>query len=208
MNDLLRKIGALQRSDVKETIDARMGEFSALGKKSSEEQFKELCFCLLTANFSAERAIKIQAEIGDGFLSLGEKQLVRKLKNAGYRFPNTRARYIVGARKHNHSLKGKIGSFSGGQEAREWLAKNIKGLGWKESSHFLRNIGFMDVAILDFHIIDLLSRNSLCKKYKTLSEKRYLKIERMLEWLAGKTGLNLAELDLYLWYLETGKVLK
>ena len=41
-----------------------------------------------------------------------------------------------------------------------------------------------------------------------MSKKKYLEIEGLLRKIAGKTGLTLGELDLYLWYLETGKILK
>jgi len=95
-------------------------------------------------------------------------------------------------------------------EIRNWLVKNVKGLGLKESSHFLRNIGFEDFAIIDFHIVDLLVREGLIVKQKpgALAPKIYREIEQALVKLGKKTDLNLAELDLYLWYLETGKVLK
>ena len=69
-------------------------------------------------------------------------------------------------------------------------------------------MGFDDYAIIDFHIIDILVDNKIIKKPKTLTKKRYLEIEDKLRGLADKTALTLAELDLYLWYLETGKILK
>ena len=88
------------------------------------------------------------------------------------------------------------------------MVDNIKGLGMKEASHFLRNIGFKDFAIIDFHIIDILVKYGLIKKPKTLTKNKYLEIEGILKEIAKKTNLNLAELDLYLWYEETDKVLK
>jgi len=91
---------------------------------------------------------------------------------------------------------------------REWLVESVKGLGYKEASHFLRNIGYDDYAIVDFHIVDLLVRHNLIKKPKTLSRVKYLEIEEILRKIAKKSGLTLAELDLYLWFLETNKVLK
>ena len=122
MQDILKKIEELKSSKIKKRIDKRIKEFEHIKK---EELFNELSFCLLTANFDAERAIKIQNEIKDGFLKLTEDELVKKLKQLGYRFPNTRAKYIVEARKH--TIKSE----------REWLVKNIKGIGYKEASHFL-----------------------------------------------------------------------
>jgi len=74
----------------------------------------------------------------------------------------------------------------------------------------LRNIGYKNLAIIDFHIIDLLVRYGLIEKprNKSLTPKRYLEIENALKKISKKTGLHLGELDLYLWYLETGKILK
>ena len=91
---------------------------------------------------------------------------------------------------------------------REWIVKHIKGLGYKEASHFLRNIGFDDYAIIDFHIVDILEKHKLIRKPKTMTKKRYLEIEKVLQEIGSKSKMTMAELDLYLWYLETGKVLK
>lgn len=207
VEQLIRTLEKLKKSEVKELVDTRIKEFEEMRKKSSEEIFKELCFCILTANFNAEKSIKIQKEIGDGFLFLDKKELEKKLKELGHRFPETRASYIVEARKFKDSLKNVLESLKE-EEIREWLVRNIKGLGYKEASHFLRNIGYKNFAIIDFHILDLLEKFGLIKKPKTMTRKRYIEIESLLREIARKAGLNLAELDLYLWFLETGKVLK
>ena len=202
---LVEKIEKLKRSEIKKTIDSRIKEFKRIG--NGNKIFEELCFCVLTANFNAERSIKIQREIGSGFLSLSEEALGKRLKELGHRYPNTRAHYICENRKLKNSLKNILKSLKG-EELREWLVKNIKGFGYKEASHFLRNIGFEDFAIIDFHIIDLLVKNKIIKKPKTLGKKKYLEIEETLRKIAKKTKLTLGELDFYLWYMETGKVLK
>ena len=210
MNPLIATVKKHKNSDIKNVVDSRMNEFYELGEKSSNEIFKELCFCLLTANFSAHGGMKIQKEINEGFFNLSEEELAKKLTELGHRFPNTRARFIFEARKYKDDLKNIIEDFSDDKSKREWLVKNIKGLGMKESSHFLRNIGKKNVAIIDFHIIDLLAREGLVEKpkNKSLTPKKYLEIENILRNLAEKTGTNLGELDLYLWYEETGKILK
>ncbi len=202
--ELLERIEKIKKSSTGRKIDRRMKEFRSLGRKNSDKLFNELCFCILTANYSAEGGIRIQKEIGEGFAALSEKQLAKKLKKLGYRFPNKRAEYIVESRKCAKSLK----NLEKGPEAREWLVKNVKGLGYKEASHFLRNIGYSDVAIIDFHIVDLLADYKLIKKPKTMTKKNYLKIEKLLRKIATDVSLNLGELDLYLWYIETGKILK
>ena len=159
----------------------------------------------MTANFNAYRSIKIQNEIKNGFKTFSESKLSKKLKELGHRFPNTRAKYIVESRKHK--LNEKIKTLNE-MELRDWLVNNIKGLGMKESSHFLRNIGYNNSAIIDFHIIDLLVKHNLITRPKTLTKKKYIEIENILKKIANKSKLKLSELDLYLWYMETGKVLK
>ncbi len=208
METLLKEVKGLSERKVRDLIEKRIREFKDLGKKSNNELFKELCFCILTANFNAERSIRIQKKIGDGFLTLPEDQLSEKLAELGHRYPRTRAKYIVMARKHKDWLKRIIQSYKNEKEAREWLVKNIKGLGYKEASHFLRNIGFTDLAILDIHILNVLSKHGIIEKPRTLTKKRYLQIEEKMRRVAEKLGLNLSELDLYLWYMETGRVLK
>ncbi|KHO54931.1 MAG: N-glycosylase/DNA lyase [archaeon GW2011_AR19] len=209
MQSLIRIIENLKNSEIKNTIDSRIKEFSELGKKSINEIFKELCFCLLTANFSAQGGIKIQKEIGDGFLVLSEIDLAKKLSELGHRFPNARAKYILLARKKINDLK-EILKNKNELKKREDLVKEIKGLGMKEASHFLRNIGYKNSAIIDFHIVDLLVKHDLIEapKSRSLTPKKYLEIENLLKQIAKKTNLTLGELDLYLWYEETGKILK
>ena len=204
--ELTKIIKRLKRSEIGKMVERRVKEFEE--NKSSDRIFEELCFCILTANFNAERAIRIQEKIGNGFLTFSQERLAEELKKLGHRYPKTRARYIAEARKYKNSLKKIINSFEDERKLREWLVKNIKGIGYKEASHFLRNVGFKNLAIIDFHILKLLTKHKLARKPKTLTRKKYLEIERKLRKMAKKLNLSLAELDLYLWYLETGKILK
>jgi len=210
MKFLIKKIEDLKNSLIKQIIEERMQEFSDLGKKSSNEIFKELCFCFMTANFSAYGGIKIQNYLQDDFLHLPEEKLAKKLAELGHRFPNARAKYVVLSRKHKDSIKETLQNFPDEILTREWIVENIKGIGMKEASHFLRNIGYKNLAIIDFHIVDLLTKHNLIEKpkNKSLTPKKYIEIENILREIAQKTNLNLGELDLYLWYEETGKVLK
>ncbi|HDI73441.1 MAG TPA: N-glycosylase/DNA lyase [Candidatus Korarchaeota archaeon] len=208
LEELLARIEELKRSEVANLIKKRMEEFEHIGRGSNEELFKELSFCLLTANYSAEGGIRIQREIGDGFITLSLDELARELRRLGHRFPKARAEYIVEARRFLPRLREILSSFDDEKALREWLARNIKGLGFKEASHFLRNIGFENIAIVDFHIVDLLVRYGLIERSRSITKRRYLEIEGILEKIADRANLTLAELDLYLWYIETGKVLK
>jgi N-glycosylase/DNA lyase len=207
MKCLIEDVRKLKSGSLMERIESRLREFEEAGRKSSKEVFQELCFCLLTANFNAEKSIIMQERIGKGFLTLHEEQLTERLRELGHRYPNARAKYIVEARKHIPELRGVLSGHDG-IRAREWLVKNVKGLGYKEASHFLRNVGFRDLAIVDFHIVDILTKHGMCEGRRPMTRKMYLNLEDSLRKLGNELGMDMAELDLYLWYCETGKVLK
>ena len=159
----------------------------------------------MTATWKAAESIELQNEgCKDGFCSWNEKKLAKFLKQKGHRFWPQRAERIVLARKYKNIKQ----ILKKEKEPREWLVKNIKGLGYKESSHFLRNVGYDNYAILDRHILTLLSKEKIITPPKTLTKNKYLEIENKLEKIAKKAKLTQAELDLYLWYIKTGKVLK
>jgi len=208
MQDLIDSIENLKKSEINKVIKKRIKEFADVGKKSLDTIFEELCFCIMTANCSAEKCLEVQTKVGKEFQNLDKIELSNKLKMCGYRFPNIRAQYIVNAREHKGDLKTNLCTNNNLKDLRDWIVENIKGIGYKEASHFLRNIGYKDYAIIDFHIIDLLTKFKLIEKPKTLTKKKYLEIEEILSNIAEKLNLNLGELDLFLWYLETGKVLK
>lgn len=201
MNNLVELIENLKKSPVKKIIDKKMNEFSRIRYNGYNEVFRELVFCILAAGTSAELGIKTVNHLGDIIFTGTKEDIQRKLKEV-YRFHTIRAGYLDLARKNFRNVK------LDDEDVREQLVKNIKGVGMKEASHFLRNIGFKDYAIVDFHIVDILFKNSLIEKPKTLTPKKYLEIENLLKKLSKKTNTNLGELDLYLWYEETGKILK
>lgn len=208
MQELFDKIQKLKASDIKSRINNRLAEFSEIRNQPIDLIFKELVYCIMTANCSAAKCIEVHENIGDGFLVLSEANLVEKFKKFGYRFPNIRSRYILEARRKVSQLEDIIATCIENNYLRDWVVKNIKGIGYKEASHFLRNIGYNDYAIIDFHIIDILVNYNLIQKPKSLTKNKYLEIEGVLRSIGEDLNLNLAELDLYLWYLETGKILK
>ena len=206
---LLRDLRRLLMEDeVRKVVEARIKEFESLRSSSREDPFKELCFCILAANFSAERSLRIVEEIGDDLLKLSEEELAETLRRLGHRFPSSRARYIVDARKSLDKLVEILKTVNDEFMIREWLVRNVKGVGYKEASHFLRNIGFKNLSIIDFHIIDLLTRYGLIRRPRSLTRRRYLEIEGLLRRISEELEISLAELDLYLWYMKTGKILK
>lgn len=108
-------------------------------------------------------------------------------------------------------LRSKLQSFDNPLERRDWLVKEkrIKGLGYKEASHFLRNIGLKGYAILDKHILRSLAELKIIDDPKPPNTRlRYLTIEEKLKNLAHRLEIDFDELDLVLWSLKTGEILK
>ena len=202
---LLSELKALRKSPVSRTVRKKLKEFKALGEKGNDYWFSELCLCILTANSKANTAIEIQNKLGsDGFLKADKRRVCKTIRGCGHRFHNIKSGYILEARKFSR-IRDIIRKE---KDPRRWLVRNVKGIGWKESSHFLRNVGYFDYALLDRHILNLMVESEIIKKIPTLTEKNYLELEEKLRKTGKKLGMNLAELDLYMWYMKTGKVLK
>ena len=190
-------------------INSRIDLFRENQKKDNIYWFSELCFCILTANSSASLGIRIQDKIGpDGFLNLSLTDLREVLKEEGHRFYKKRAEYILEARRYKN-IKDMLIGYDNEKEMREWLVSNIKGISYKESSHFLRNVGYLGLAIIDRHILRVMYDHNLIETIpKTLTRRRYLDLEAILEDISDAVRLRPGELDLYLWYTQTGRVLK
>ncbi|UCD45879.1 MAG: N-glycosylase, partial [Candidatus Bathyarchaeota archaeon] len=141
--------------EVRSTVEGRVAEFIEVHGKDTYAWFEELVYCLLTAYSSARLGqLCVDALCDRGALLEGSlKQVVETLRTQGHRFSQKRAEYIVEARRLAPTLKGTIQGFEGSEDSRTWLVENVKGLGWKEASHFLRNVGYFDLAIIDRHIL-------------------------------------------------------
>jgi N-glycosylase/DNA lyase len=201
---LKQKISNLGPS-IKKEVNKKVDEFNQKNL-SDRERFLELCFCLLVANCSLDRTKKNWENNKDIFLNANQKKLSEKLKSLGQRFHNNKASYIIEARKHQNKLNSYLKNREEGK-LRDFLVKEIKGLGYKEASHFLRNQGYKNFAILDRHVLKTLKNNKFIKEVpKTLTKKRYLDIENKLSVLARDLKTTQAHLDLYLFYLDSGRI--
>jgi len=198
----------------KKEIKNRLRDFEGNYKKGDKHVFSELCFCLLTPQAEAIECDKaINKLIKTGLLFNGRSKAISPYLKAA-RFLNKKAEFIVNARaffkRGSHfSIKGYIDR-KDAFKTREWFAENIKGIGYKEASHFLRNIGFgKDLAILDVHILKNLKAYGVIKKIpKSLTKKEYIGIESKLKGFCKKINIPMDELDLLLWSKETGFVFK
>ncbi|OIO80303.1 hypothetical protein AUJ84_03985 [Candidatus Pacearchaeota archaeon CG1_02_32_132] len=204
MNSITKRTDSIPKN-TKQLINKRLSEFKSFKNKSDEEWFQELCFCILTANSKQKTAEIIEKSLNSKLLTIPQEELAQFIRNNKHRFHNNKAKYIVEARQH-YPIREKLSDNE--LNNREWLVKNIKGIGMKEASHFLRNTGSTSLAILDRHIINIMAEHDLIEKPKSLTPKIYLEIERTFNNLAQKMNMSSAELDLNLWYIKTGEVAK
>ncbi|MFA5764021.1 MAG: N-glycosylase/DNA lyase [archaeon] len=198
---------------IQKQINIALKNYKAVWK-SDEKVFEELCFCLLTPQSSARKA--------ETTINLLKKNKLLEKGNAKEKEPFIKVRFYITKAKRLEKIqekfpKNKIKKILIKNEiltnpiiTREFLVKNVNGFGYKEASHFLRNIGFYDeVAILDRHILKNLVRYEIIKEIpKTLNKKSYLEIEDKMKQYCKKCKINFAELDLIFWSNETGEVFK
>ncbi len=195
--------------------DGKM-ELKPVNKTDDERFFEELCFCIFTANASAEMGLKAIDAIRDLLINGAAEQMTKKLEGI-YRFNNLRPQYIVHTREYlknnfDFKLKNKIEALKNNTiELRNFFAfnKGIKGLGYKEASHFLRNIGFKGYSILDKHILNSLIEFNVIENIKTpVTAKQYPEIEQKMRFFSNEIGIPTDELDLLLWSRRNGRILK
>lgn len=197
-------------------IAARLAEFAAIGKNASDEElWAEMVFCFFTGGCSARMGMR-SLEAVRHLLMTGDQPALADALVGSHRYPNARSRYIVASRAflQEHCgmrLRTKLWSFECDLDRRDWLVreKGIKGLGYKEASHFLRNIGFRGYAILDKHVLNSLAELKIIDDPKPPNTRsKYLMVEEKLKQLTAELNIDFDEIDLVLWSMKTGVILK
>jgi len=209
------ELKAIQIS-IQDEIESRLAEFNRIRKIGDDKAiFAELVFCILTPQSKARVCwAAVENLLDKNLLLKGESdQILGELH--GVRFKYKKSEYVVEARDKlsidgKIAIKSRISRFSDVCDAREWLVRNVKGIGYKEASHFLRNIGFGEnLAILDRHILKNLRSLGVIEEIPdSLSRRRYLEIEREMMEFADRVKIPMSHLDLVMWYNEAGEVFK
>jgi N-glycosylase/DNA lyase len=207
----LKQTHSQKRAD----IEKRLDDFKNSWKGDDKHVFGELCFCLFTPQSKAKscwHAIERLKETG--LLYNGSPEQIIKWM-AAVRFNNNKSRYVIEARElftrnGNLTVKEILNEQGNALAMRDWLVKNVKGMGYKEAGHFLRNVGFGDdLAILDRHILKNMVKYGVIDEIpKTLTEKKYLEIEKRFIEFSNALGIPPAHLDLVFWSEEAGEIFK
>jgi len=177
--------------------------------------FAELAFCIFTPQSKAVSCWKAVNELNDKNLlfTADAEEISNNIHNV--RFQNNKAKFLVQARDKftiNGKLKIKeiLKSFDTPTNLRKWIIDNIKGIGYKEAGHFLRNVGLgLDLAILDRHILrNLKFYNAIEDIPSTLTPKIYLEIEQKMLKFCKDIQIPMSHMDLLLWAMQTGGIFK
>jgi N-glycosylase/DNA lyase len=211
----IENIRAAHRARRRE-IGARLAEFRDIWKTGSDARlWEELVYCIFTAGASARMGLR-SVEAVRPLLKAGTQEEMTRVLLGVHRYPAARPGYIIVTREYLQEdcrmrLRQRLESFADPLERRDWLARErrIKGLGYKEASHFLRNVGLSGYAILDKHILRSLAELGIIESPKPPTTRaRYLETERRMKELARDLHIDFDELDLVLWSMKTGEVLK
>lgn len=191
----------------KSEIEARLQEFSQLNNK---ERIKELFFCILTPQSNAEKCWHAVEQLKNCRLEEKNKDKIENCLKTKTRFYRNKTRYILEANKNWQKIEKLIKSNNHPIETRNLLADNVKGLGMKEASHFLRNIDKSNnkLAILDRHVLRKMQELNLIQDIKIKNKKNYLEIENKMKEFAKSVKIPLDHLDLLFWKLESGRIFK
>ena len=206
----------MAHTERREEIRARLAEFENIWKKETDERlWEEMVFCFFTGGCSAKMGMRSIEAVRPILLTGTHDELMNALVGR-HRYPRARSGYIVASRDFlqedcNLELRKRLNGFENDSARRDWLVKEkrIKGLGYKEASHFLRNIGLKGYAILDKHILRSLTELEIIDDPKPPNTRtKYLATEEKLKKLAELTEIDFDELDLVLWSMKTGEILK
>jgi len=203
-------------SEKSEEIRARLAEFKAIRETASDERlFEELAFCIFTAAASARMGLRAVERVRPVLMTGSRRQIQRMLLRT-HRWPRARGAFVYETREYLRQschlrMRELLAGLTDPQERRDFFASNrgIRGLAYKESSHFLRNIGYSGYAILDKHVLGRLFEFGVTDSDKPPSTRsKYLETELRMRRFAREVRIDFDELDLLLWYTKTGEILK
>ena len=206
----------LWKKVAKSYIEQRILHYKNVFIKGNDEAiFAELAFCIFTPQSKAISCWEAVNELNNKNLlfTATAKEIADNIYNV--RFHNNKSKFLVQARDKftiNGKLKIKeiLKSFNNPINLRKWIITNIKGIGYKEAGHFLRNIGLgLDLAILDRHILrNLKFYNAIKEIPHTLAPKIYLEIEQKMMKFCKDIEIPMSHIDLLFWAMQTGGIFK
>ncbi|MDD5649331.1 MAG: hypothetical protein PHF86_02790 [Candidatus Nanoarchaeia archaeon] len=170
--------------------------------KEKLDVFYDLCFCVLVPQTRFSTVFSVIQKLKDNkFYSthVTRENLLELISSI--RFKNRKADYLL-KMKYEFDLfyaqlnEVLIETDSDSRAKRKFVIGRIKGMGLKASSHFLRNLGIDDLAIVDTHILQ-----HLCVKGEKID---YFNIEDEIRYRASSLKVSVAVYDALIWKQRSG----
>ncbi|OUS19520.1 hypothetical protein A9Q95_14720 [Rhodobacterales bacterium 59_46_T64] len=127
-------------------------------------------------------------------------------KHRNYRFPSAKAAQLAGIHQRVHheaaTLSALLDGFATAGDARKWLVDFAPGLGPKQASMFLRNIGISyDLAVIDRHVLQYMELTGVLQKNAGAinSLARYRNAEATLRTHADAVTCSVGIMDWAIW---------
>jgi N-glycosylase/DNA lyase len=124
-------------------------------------------------------------------------------RTPAYRFPALRARQLTEVRRKliARSLRSYLSLSDDASEVRKHLVQDLPGIGPKQASMFLRNVGAsFDIAILDVHVLRFLRLIEVLPNAAPVAAlPRYERMEAKAREFAESVGHTLGHLDWAIW---------
>ncbi len=193
---------------LKPDIEQKILEFCSIHQ---DQYFYELCFCICTPQSKASAALKVQHQLEKLNFKNNNFDPIDILSNKHnyIRFHNQKSLRLIQLKLKYPIIEAIILNNWDNYSKRNWLAENIKGIGYKEASHFLRNIGYSNLAILDRHILKNLVKCRVFDNIPKINTKsRYMDIEQQFINFANHCKIPMDHLDLLFWSQEAGTIIK
>ena len=220
--DLLASIDAAIRT-ISRTIGER-GSVRGIGWTSCTEEglWRELVACILGSRVRFESACRALERMDQQRLfsaarrgtRFDEYEIdIRGVLSNGYRFYRIRAQQVRCAAESiygcDQTIRGILEETNGVRQARRRLSHRIPGIGPKQASLFLRNIGYSEwVAIFDVHVLSYMCWAGLTDtELKSVSTvEQYEKLEEAFVERAQMYGFPISDFDVAVWIVA--KVVK
>ena len=182
-----------------------------ISRFSDENIFYMLTFCILVPAGKATRCN--DAVTGLKMLNYYNKGLSRKilskLLTPLIRFPKQKMERLISLHNKKEDIIFLVRSYArklSPIELRDALVKEVDGLGYKAASHFLRNLGVNELAIIDVHILKY-SEYFFHSSISTIPsvKNKYELVESFFnKWAEKEFDLCPSQLDWLIWCMESG----
>ena len=165
--------------------NSRQGEIQSESNHNPKEIFEQAVYCFLTPATKSDSADYTYQELfkDDFFYHANLEELTFYLRKPPYiRFHNQKSARLLLWQQEGMKHVALMMKEQNASDKRNYIVKNVKGMNYKEATHFLRNIGVSDnLVILDRHILNFMKDMGILSHTEDMNKlsKNYLLWEQL-----------------------------